>query len=71
MLVHAGKCDRKNEFSIDRIVECRGSTNRRKYKVRWKDYPEEYDTDIWEPRSHLHHETITEFEKLNGFYDYD
>ena len=69
MLIHAGKCEWKNEFLIDRIVECRGPTNRRKYKVRWKDYPEEFDT--WEPRSHLHHETITEFEKLNGFYDYD
>ena len=69
MLIHAAKCEWKNEFTIDHIVDCRGPTNRREYRVRWKDYPEEFDT--WEPRSHLHHETVTEFEKLNGFYDYD
>ena len=33
--------------------------------------PKNMTYDTWESRSHLHHETITEFEKLNGFYDYD
>ena len=41
MLVHTGKCECKNEFTIDHIVDCRGPTHNRKYRIRWRDYPEE------------------------------
>jgi hypothetical protein len=67
MLVHAGSCRWKDEYEIERVLECKGPTYARKYKIRWKDYPPTYDS--WVPRGNLHPETICEFELANGEYD--
>ena len=40
-----------------------------KFKVRWRGYGPEADT--WEPRNNLHPETVNEFLKTNGQYDYE
>ena len=34
MLVHAGRCEWRNELEIDSIVDCKGKIHRGKYKVR-------------------------------------
>ena len=66
--VHMGRCPWKDEFEVDRIVGHRGAVVARQYKVRWKDYSEEYDT--WEPRGNIHPDLIKEYEVANGVYDF-
>ena len=36
--VHMGRCNWKDEFEVDRIMDHRGPVVARKYKIRWKDY---------------------------------
>ena len=67
MMVYAGKCDWRNKFVIENIIECRGEDPCRHYKVRWKGP----GVDTWEPKSNLHPDTIIEFEKNNWLFDYD
>ena len=66
MLVHAGRCEWKEEFEIERILDCKGEVWNRKYLIHWKGYTHEHDT--WEPRNNLHPEAIMEFEKQNNLY---
>ena len=44
MLAHAGRCEWRNEFEVERILACRGLMHARQYKIRWKGYQEEDDT---------------------------
>ena len=44
MLAHAGRCEWRNEFEVERILACRGPMHARQYKIRWKGYQEEDDT---------------------------
>jgi hypothetical protein len=66
LLVHAGRCEWRNEFKIDRIVASKGPVFAKQFKIRWAGFSEEEDS--WEPRSGLHPETIKEYEKANGEY---
>ena len=66
MLVHAGRCEWKNEFEVDSIVGHRGPIVVRKYKVRWKGYSADYDT--FEPRDNIHPDLIKEYEVENNVY---
>ena len=68
MLVHAGTCPFKDEWEIDRIVDCKGEVFNRKYKIRWKGFTADHDT--WEPRSNVHPDAIKEFEVANNLYDH-
>ena len=56
-------------MDMDRIVECKGDLLKRKFRVRWSNYPPEEDT--WEPWSHIHPEAIKEYELAAGVYDHD
>ena len=38
MMVHAGKCEWKNEFEVQSIIDHRGPTIASQYRIRWKDY---------------------------------
>ena len=42
MQAHAGRCEWRNEFEIERILAHRGPVHARQYLVRWKNY----DTDL-------------------------
>ena len=66
MMIHAGKCEWKDEFEVDRLLACEGHICSRKYLVRWKGYGA--DEDRWIPRSGIHPELIKEFEQTNGLY---
>ena len=69
MLVHAGKCEWKNELPIDRILDSKGPVHCKQYLIKWKGFQDEDNT--WEPRSHIHPEAIKDFEMANGRYVFD
>ena len=69
MMIHAGRCQWKDEFEIESIVSHRGPVTSRSYLVKWKGYPE--SDNSWVPRSNLHPVTIEEYEKKVGVYVYD
>ena len=69
MLAHAGRCEWSNECEVERLLECRGPTCGRQYKIRWKDCDQ--DEDTWEPRGNVHPEAIKEFETENNLYVQD
>ena len=66
MRVHAGKCEWKDEYEVETIMDHRGPVTARQYKIRWKDYTPEFDT--WEPRGNIHPALIKEYELENGVY---
>ena len=66
MMIHAGRCQWKNEFEVDRLLACEGHICARKYLVRWKGHGAEEDR--WIARSGIHPELIKEFEQTNGLY---
>ena len=66
--VHMDRYPWKDEFEVGRIVGHRGVVVTRQYKVRWKDYSEEFDT--WESHSNHHPDLIKEYEITNGVYDF-
>lgn len=66
MLVHKGKCTQAKEYELERILDCKGEVYARQYLVKWKDYPEEFNT--WEPHSNFHPGSIKDFELANGHY---
>ena len=64
--VHAGRCQWRNEFVVEKILCHKGPVTDRKYKVRWQGYsPQE---DSWIPRSNLHPEAIKDYELEVGAY---
>ena len=66
--VHMARCEWKDEYEVEKIVDHRGPVVARKYKIRWKDYHSDFDT--WEPRGNIHPELIREYELTNGVYDF-
>ena len=44
--VHEGRCEWKDEFEVELILDHRGPVVAWQYKIRWKGYTQEYDT--WE-----------------------
>ena len=69
MLVHAARCEWRNEFELEKIVNHRGPITRRSYLVKWKGYPE--DENSWVPRSNLHPQTIEDYERAAGAFVHD
>ena len=67
--IHMGRCEWRDEFEVERLVDHRGPVVARKYKVRWKGYSQDYDT--WEPRTNLHPDLIKEYEITNQVYVYN
>ena len=63
------QCEWNNEFEIEGIMCHRGKTSKREYLIRWKGYTPDHDT--WEPRGHIHPETIRDYELANGAYVHD
>ena len=69
MHVHVGRCQWRNEFVVDKILNHRGPVTARQYLVRWQGYsPQE---DRWIPRSNLHPEAIRDYEMEVGEYTQD
>ena len=67
LLVHEGRCEWKNEFVVDSIVDHDdGDMFKRKYLIKWKGCADNENT--WEPRSQVHHELIKEYELAKGIY---
>ena len=66
MQVHASKCRYKEEFVVERILDSKGPTCAKRFKIRWLGYGEEADT--WEPRANIHPELIREFELETNRY---
>ena len=66
MKIHAGKCTWADEYQLEKILDCEGPPTARRYLIKWKGYS---DT-TWEPRGNIHPSAITEFEKINGLFDY-
>ena len=64
-----GLCKWKSEFQVEHTIETKDPLLKRRYKIRWVNYSQEWDT--WEPRPNLHTELISDFEKSNGAYEYD
>ena len=69
MLIHAARCEWKDEFEIERIVSHRGPVTSRSYLVKWKGYTD--NDNSWVTRTNLHPKTIEEYEKGAGVYVYD
>ena len=67
MLVHAGRCDHRNVYAMDGIVDHKGPPKSRKYRVRWAGYSEKDDT--WEPRANVHPSEVTKYERSMNIYD--
>ena len=67
LTTHKSKCEWSNEYEVDKIVDHKGSTTSRKFKIRWKGYDETWDT--WESRSSIHPKLIIEYKKQAGIYD--
>ena len=63
------RCEWKNEYEVERIVDHRGLTVARKYKVRWKDYSQQYDTR--DPHTNLYPALIKEYEISQEVYDFN
>ena len=70
LMIHARKCKWANEFVVEKILDCEGPPTNRKYLIKWEGYSSEHNT--WEPRPNMHPEAeaIIEFQKANGFFDY-
>ena len=66
VLVHAGRCAWRDEFMVENILDHKGPTCARKYKIRWAGFSADHDT--WEPRGNLHPEAIRDYEMANGAY---
>ena len=69
MQIHAVRCVWKNEFEMERILDCKGEICVHKYLIKWKGFSMDYNT--WEPRGNVNPDTITEFEKEHDHYVYD
>ena len=65
-MVHAGRCEWRHEFEVDKIVGHRGPVVVRQFKIGWRGYNSEYDT--FEPRSNIHPELIKDYEMENQVY---
>ena len=66
MQIHASRCEWRDEFVVDRIMDHKGKLAQRKFLISWKGYKK----CTWVPRSNVHPELIEEYEKANGCYDY-
>ena len=69
MLVHAGRCEWRDEYEVELIKDHRGPLTARQYKISWKGYTDEYDT--WEPRGNIHPELIKDYEVANNAYAHE
>ena len=68
MVVHASRCRFKNEYTVEKILDSKGPTCAKRFKIRWLGYGAEDDT--WEPRSNIHPELIRDFKLENNSYDH-
>ena len=66
MTIHAGKCQWKNEFAIEEILNHRGPVTARQYLVRWQGYNAQHNS--WIPKSSLDPEAIKDYEVQTGAY---
>ena len=64
MLIHAGRCEWKDEFEIERIVSHRGPVTNRSYLIKWKGYSEVENS--WVTRSNIHPQKIDDYERATG-----
>ena len=69
MNIHAGKCEWRNEYEVEQIIDHRGPTIAKQYHIKWKNYPKEFNT--WEPRGNVHPELIRDYEITNNAYDHN
>ena len=69
MHVHAGRCQWKNEFVVDKIMNHKGPVTARQYLIRWQGYSPQHDS--WVPRTSLHPEAIKDYEMQTGVYVHD
>jgi len=52
------------EYEVETILDCKYVSNKVKYLIKWKDYPQSENT--WEPKQNLNcHETLKEFHRQN------
>ena len=66
MLIHAGTCQWKDEFEMDKIISHRGPITNRSYLVKWKGYTDEENS--WVTRLNLHPQSIEDYERRSGAY---
>lgn len=69
MMIHAGTCQWKDEYEIERVLNHRGPITNRSYLVKWKGYSD--DENSWVSRLNLHHQIIKEYELKSGAYVQD
>ena len=68
--IHAGRCAKRNEFYMEKILAVRGAEGSpsRRFLVRWEGFGPEDDT--WEPYSNLPPEAIKTFLLTNNLYNH-
>ena len=66
MNIHASRCQWRNEFVVEKILDHKDPVTARNYLVRWYGYTAQHES--WIPRSSLHPEAIKDYEVQTGVY---
>ena len=69
MQIHAGKCEYKDIYDIQKILDHRKPPSTREYLVRWLGYGPKDDS--WVPRQNIHPMEVTAYEQTKGIYDFE